>query len=264
MTSRFLSLTCLAMAPLLIGSASAVVIDNFNDESLSEYTLTRVLDNNTASNISFSATGGTLSTTVSGGVSNVPEQVLFLRDDHSLEVGQTLLIDTTITSNLATANIVNDFGIAIGTTETPAGLTTGTSGDVRASSSYLYISVRPNQDSIRAGYANNAAPVTSFTAATTENLVAQLFITRTAANSFEVGYYTTSDTKVTLDLNGASAGNEFTFTSALMGTSVGFYADVRHDQTVGFMDNLAIVPEPSSAALLGAFGLLGIMRRRRA
>lgn len=264
MTSRFLSLTRLALAPLLIGSASAVVIDDFSDGSLSEYTLTRVLDSNTASNISFSSTGGTLSTTVSGGVSNVPEQVLFLRDDYSLAVGQTLLIDTTVTSNLATAGIVNDFGIAIGTTETPAGLASGASGDTRASNSYLYISVRPNQDSIRAGYANNAAPVTSFTAATTENLVAQLFITRTATSSFEVGYYTTSATKVTLDLNGAAIGNEFTFASSLLGSAVGFYADVRHDQTVGFVDNLAIVPEPSAAVLLGAFGLLGIMRRRRA
>lgn len=264
MTSRFISLTRLALVPLLIGSASAVVIDDFNDESLSEYTLTRVLDSNTASNIAFSATGGTLSTTVSGGVSNVPEQVLFLRDDFSLAVGETLLLDTTITSNLGTANIVNDFGLAIGTTETPAGLAGGASGDTRASNSFLFVTVRPNQDSVRAGYANNAAPVTNFSSITAENLVAQLFITRTAASSFEVGYFTTSATKVTLDLNGAAEGNEFTFTSGSVGSAVGFYADVRHDQTVGFADNLAIVPEPSAAALLGAFGLLGILRRRRA
>jgi len=263
MTSRLRSLAPAVFAPILIGSANAVVIDDFSDGSLSEYTLTRVLDSNTASNISFSSTGGFLSTTVAGGVVNVPEQVLFLRDDFSLAVGQTLLLDTTITSTLATAGIVNDFGLAIGTTETPTGLAAGVSGDTRSSNSYLFISVRPNQDTVRAGYANAAAPVTSFTSATTENLVAQLYITRTATSSFEVGYYTTSATKVTLDLNGATAGNEFTFASGLVGSAVGFYADVRHDQTVSSVDNLAIVPEPS-AALLGAFGLLGIMRRRRA
>lgn len=254
-------LACVSLAPVLIATAGAVVIDDFSDESLSEYTLTRLLDNNTTSNVSFSAAGGFLSTSAAS-VTNVPEQVLLLRDDVGLAVGQTLLLDTNITTTLGTAGAVNDFGLAISTTDTPTGLTAGASGDTRTSNSYLFVTVRPSQDSVRAGVINNTTPSTGFTSATAESLVAQLFITRTTTNSFEVGYFTTAAAKVTLDLNGAAAGNAFTFTTSSLGNAIGFYADLRDTQTVSSADNLAIVPEPT-AALLGAFGLLGLMRRRR-
>lgn len=261
MTSPSRLLAAALATPLLICSAGAAVVDDFNDESLSEYTLTRVLDNNTTSNISFSATGGFLSVSAAS-VTNVPEQVLLLRSDSSLSVGETLLLDTTISSTLGTAGIVNDFGLAISTTATPTGVASGASGDTRSSNSFLFITVRPGQDTVRAGYANNASPVTSFNSATAESLVAQLFITRTATNSFEVGYITTSATEVTLDLNGAAEGNAFTFTSSSMGAAIGFYADLRDTQTVSFADNLQIVPEPS-ALLLSACGLPFLLRRRR-
>src|SRR5690606_20641348 len=85
-----------------------------------------------------------------------------------------------------------------------------------------------------------------------------LFIARTAANTFELGYYT--------DLN--DEGTRTILSTRIVsntdiGNAIGFYADIRDAGSRGSIDNLTLVPEPATA-LLGAFGAVTLILRRRA
>lgn len=251
MHSRFLPLANAVIAPFLIGSASAVVIDTFSDGSLSEYTSTRVLDNSVATaNVSFSSSTGSLVSTYDAGTA-AAEQVLLMRNDFSLAVGQTLTIDTAF----ATTGTQMDFGLAIAGA---ASITSASAGDTdtRDLNNFLAIYVRPSQDAIRVTSSNNGVVTTSAgVLATAETLVAQLFISRVTATQFTVGYIDTSAVSHdSLTLN---------FTATDLGSTLGFYSDMRTASTsLGSLDNLSIVPEPS-AALLGGLGLFALLRRRR-
>src|SRR6187402_2832471 len=111
MTSRNFA-ACLAAASLL-SPASAAVIDTFTSTMSSEFVQTRVNDNDTVSNISFNTTGGTLNATYSG--TNNFEQIVLLRNDYSLTVGQTLYAQL---SGFASAGgTTADIGIAVSSTE---------------------------------------------------------------------------------------------------------------------------------------------------
>lgn len=248
-------------------AAPVVVIDTFGDANLSEYTLTKVLDQGAGtSNISFSSPSGALSVGSAGATG--AEQVLFLRDDHSLAVGETLLADV----SGSFTNWDRDFGIAVGYTETPPGLGNGAAGDVRTS--FIEISSRAGNQI--ASYARNGSG--NLTSAvefrgtdydgesfnTTDPL--SLFITRTSANTFEVGWLQ-NDTRHVLTNNGTPF-QPYTFTDAnVPGDAVGFYSDIRTNLASApvTMDNLRIesIPEPSSLAVLAAGGLLALRRRRQ-
>ena len=83
-----------------------------------------------------------------------------------------------------------------------------------------------------------------------------LFIARTAANTFETGFYEGGVRTIVTTLNPSTA-NSADF--------VGIYADVRSAGTISANISefrIVSVPEPSTA-LLGAFGALGLLRRRR-
>jgi len=71
----------------------SLLIDDFEDSSLSEYVLTCVLDQDTARNVKFQSADGVLRITKSSGTE--PEQVLFLRDDYALAVWNMLVADLT-------------------------------------------------------------------------------------------------------------------------------------------------------------------------
>lgn len=235
----------------LIAPVTAAVVDTFSDNSLSEYTSTRVLDNGAAStDITFSsATGGLVATYGTGAAQ--AEQVLLLRNDVGLGVGQTLRVDTAI----GTTTTAMDFGLAIASTATPTSASVSDT-DTRDLVNFLAIYVRPSQDAVRVT-SSNGGVVTTATGVlgTAETLVSQLYITRVTSTQFTVGYLDTSAVSHdALTIN---------FTATNVGDAIGFYADLRATSTnLGTLDNLAIVPEPG-AALLGAFGLVGIMRRRR-
>jgi hypothetical protein len=84
-----------------------------------------------------------------------------------------------------------------------------------------------------------------------------MFIARTAYDSYEVGYYL-GGTRNVMTTRTITSGAD-------IGSSIGFYADVRSAGIVGSMDNLTmtLIPEPSTAALLGLFGLVSVFRLRR-
>ncbi|WP_193214687.1 hypothetical protein, partial [Luteolibacter marinus] len=228
MSSRVSPIAALCAMASLVAPASAVVIDTFSDSDLSEYTLTRVLDNGVAeSNIAFSSPSGSLQTTYSGTV-NQAEQVLFLRDDYTLNVGQTIFLDTAF----ATTTAQMDFGLAIGAAAATAGAS-ALDTDTRDTMDWLAVYVRPSQDAVRVTSSISGVVVTAAgVLGSGETLVSRLFITRTSATTFSAGFIDTSDvshTNVTVDFSGSSS----------IGDAVGFYADLRAvGGTLGNVDNL--------------------------
>ena len=94
----------------------------------------------------------------------------------------------------------------------------------------------------------------------TNAALSTLFIARTAVDVFELGYYDSTGRNVlaTRTIGGANAAG--------IGSSIGFYADVRSAGIVGSLDNLtlSVIPEPTSMALLTLGGVtLAWMRRKR-
>lgn len=251
MSPRSLILSGLLLTPLLSGISRAVVIDPFSDNSLSEYTSTRVLDNGaTSADVSLSSSTGSLVSTYGSGT-GAAEQVLLLRNDFSLGVGQTLSVDTLFSAT----GTQMDFGLAISGAGAITSASTGDT-DTRDLSNFLAIYLRPSQDAVRVTSSNNGVVTTGTgVLGTAETLVAQLYITRVSTRQFTVGYIDTSAVS-----HDALTVN---FTATDLGSQIGFYADLRATSTsLGSLDNLAIVPEPA-ATLLGAVGLLALLRRRR-
>src|SRR5262245_25888702 len=105
-----LLLTTLGTSSALAGPIG--LVDDFSDTSLAEYTQTAVLDNNTVRGVNFASPAGALQ---SSNIDTTPEQVLLLRGDRTLGVGETLRLDASI----AQQAVFGDIGIAVGSTATP-------------------------------------------------------------------------------------------------------------------------------------------------
>jgi hypothetical protein len=250
MTSRLTSRLAAGalLASLALGSTAAVagpigMIDDFNTPGLAEYSLFKRLDQGAGTtNISFSDAGGTFSGTSTG--TTGAEQVLFLRNDGvSLGIFEELQIDGPAT-RVGTAN---DLGLAIAVT--PTSLVGA--GDNRATADFLFISYRNNNQLNSRGFNGGVevGQVQNFGVNATK-----LFIARTGATTVDLGWY---------DGLTRNISRSVTVANASIFDNVGFYADLRNDAG-GFtgLDNLQIIPEPASIAMmLGSLGLLAMRRR---
>lgn len=240
-------------------SAATVVVDDFTDGLSSQYTLTRVLDNGIAeANISFSTTGGALRSLYTTGSTpvNQAEQVVLLRDDYSLAVGQMLTVDVSMLTGNTNAF---DFGIIVANTKTPTAATVGNT-DTRKTMQFAVSMIRPGDNSVRSFYYDGSLPTTlgSNDAVLTvdEANVSKLWIKRNTSSSISMGY--------TNNLGVDFTSRTVTTFGSGVGTAIGFYTDLRtNGATLGPFDNLTIVPEPSSAALAGLAALALAFRRRR-
>jgi hypothetical protein len=103
--------------------------------------------------------------------------------------------------------------------------------------------------------ANDAVVNTTFTTITF--VPDSLFIKKTA-NGFDLGY-----------IEGGIQSTAFSLTNTanpkiagITGSAVGVYTDARNGNYSYKLENLNVVPEPG-AALLGSFGMLALLRRRR-
>jgi hypothetical protein len=257
---KFLVLSVSAMTLGVCGAgASAAVVDDFSS-GLGAYTLSRVNDGNTTANIAFSTAGGDLRSSYSS-TPNAFEQVLLLRGDASVAVGEILIADVVGWSG--NVNYDRDLGIAVGYTATPASLSGAATGDVR--SSFVEVSIRGNNQvvSFAKSDATNLASGQIFTGSGTPALnIADplyLYIAHTGATTYEVGVGQNGVRRIV---------GSYTFSGVnVPGASVGLYSDLRTalGTTPIGLDNLRIeaIPEPTTFAAVGLAGTL-IRRRRRA
>lgn len=235
-------------------TAGPVLVDDFNDNDLSNFTSTVILNNATGFNVGFSATDGKVS---ASSTDATPEQVLFLQSSVGLDVGQTIILNTALTPT--SSGLVDDFGLAIASTATPTGLSGGATGDTRTGGTYsfLFVAARSSSNEIRSAGSNGTTNfATDVDGTIPEDSILGLFIKRTTSTTYDLGYINATNVFVPTISRTVADTN--------LGTAIGFYGDLRGATlTVGGWDNLVLIPEPS-AALLGACGMLAILRRRRA
>ncbi|TWT36478.1 Autotransporter-associated beta strand repeat protein [Posidoniimonas corsicana] len=204
----------------LTNNTMVTLVDDFNTPGLSEYAFSKVLDQGTVTNVSFSDAAGTIDVTSTG--ADGAEQVLLLRNDVTLAQGEELHID-------APSTLINrDFGLAIG--QNHADLGNGGSGDNRSAGDYLFIAWRTLAQLNGRGFNGNAEiPLEQEFEVNAE----RLFIARLANDDVELGWY-----------EGGSRFVSYTATPATTDifSNIGFYGDLRADGD-GFAgaDNLRIV-----------------------
>lgn len=243
--------------------AYPIMVDDFSDTDLSQYTLSAVNDGTGLHAVSFASPAGDL--WVSKATDTAHEQVLFLRDDYTLGIGETLMVDVTGT----VTNWDRDIGIAVGYSKTPPSLVPGATGDVRTS--YVEVSSRGNNQVV--SYARkdstNLASGQEFTGVTYSgvsftSLVDSLYITRLTANTFEVGWIDAGIQHPLQNNQVLIMPYDFTGATNVPGLAVGFYADVRAtmDSSPVGLDNLRIIPEPATMLLLGIGSFLALRRRK--
>ncbi|MBN2210794.1 MAG: PEP-CTERM sorting domain-containing protein [Sedimentisphaerales bacterium] len=233
-----------------LAQANIGLIDDFSDTDLSEYTLSKVLDAGSVSNIYMESSDGFIR--AKGDASDGAEQVLFLRDDYHLGVGETLLVD--IMDNPV---FNRDFGIVVAATKTPPSLGDPETGDVRQN----YLEVARSRTSSSASYIRTYGfdGTTNLGGATASGVSLgigpSLFIERVSLTSFNLGYIkegVATTVQTYTDINNTD-----------IGYAVGFFADLRAGTTSVALDNLRIVPEPATLAILGLGGLVALYRRKR-
>jgi hypothetical protein len=248
--SKMKKLSILLILCLLSWAAQAVLVDSFSDTSLAEYTKTVVHDGDASKVSYFQSPSGALQCKTDSNP-NI-EQILFLRDDYSVGVGQTLMVDISERSGLR-----NDIGIAVCFSATPPEVDydTGTGGYQSTRQDYCAVYVQADNDNLKGIYVNGTTAGSTIYAdgSHASSDVTQLFITRDSLTQWSLGY-----------ISGAQGVHVFatgTLDNTDIGSAIGFFTDMRNIDTVGDMDNLRIVPEPATLALLG-IGLAFIRKRK--
>jgi len=252
-------ISALILASSIGLAAQAQLIDTLTGSSLNDsYTLTPVLYSGSSTPdttaVSFAPTVNGLQ--VTGSSYNDIEQALFLQSDYSLSVGETLSVNVNYVAGGS-----QDFGLAIASTATPPAASTNPLGNTRTSLSYAFIGIRTASWHVISSGFDGATPIATTQSQPGSGTTAELFITETALNTFQMGYETTS-------VNGGAPTILTTDTfvnNAGVGSAIGFYTDVRANGTMANFTNLQITPEPSTLALcgMGLAGMFGVMSRKK-
>lgn len=192
-----------------------------------------------------------------GGSSTSAGQEVFLSDSFSLAtVGAR--ISASLGSFAGTFNASQSIGLVVASTETPTSRTNMLAFFYRA------------QTTNRLGYFfdDSFATITNVNSASSDAVnfpvlgitvnPNSIFIERTSATTYSLGSITGVNTTIHKVLTIGNGVKQVTAN----GTAVGVYSDVRVSNNVHTLTNFNHIPEPSTA-LLGALGLLGLLRRRR-
>ncbi|MBN2063172.1 MAG: PEP-CTERM sorting domain-containing protein [Sedimentisphaerales bacterium] len=227
----------LLLVLLAAAATQAAVIDDFSDGDLSDYTNTVILNNGTAAlNASvWQVNNGSLEIVTS--VYDDVEQSAFIKNGYTLNIGQELRVD--ISHNGGS----QDIGLYVGVEPTEG-----------TRKSYVSVYSRVSQDAVYSRGFNGTSEMNLKSGAYAGG-DCTLFISRDGANDYEAGFYNGTERVVIADRNGLvfGAGDSLV---------VGLYTDIRAAGTLGSFDNLAIVPEPATLALLGLGGLVAARKRK--
>jgi hypothetical protein len=216
------------------------LVDDFSG-NLSAWTATRILDANGGGSNTYTwqITGGSveIATTVFDGI----EQTALTRTDFTLGIGEELRADYSPT-NVGS----QDIGLYVGA-GTPA-------SGVRAN--YVNVYVRNNGQLFSRGF--NGTTELSLGGGSTPASISTLFIARTAADAYDLGFYDASNVRTVVSTR--------TGLSGVTGGAIGLYSDVRATGVRGNLDNvrITVIPEPMAASLAAtALGALALVRRRK-
>jgi len=210
--------------------------------------------------VSFPGSPSGLSATYLG-TGTTAEQALFLAPLNNFST--TFAVGDILTVNVAVpaSSTQMDFGLAVAAAN-PVAASSGNSYNSRTLFDWASISVRPSQSAIRANTSISGTLTTGNGVAnigSTANIT-QLFIWWNSADVFSLGYVSNSVQVIDETVTFAP--------SSTIGAEIGFYGDLRATgASLGNFSNLAIVvPEPTSLAICGMGGLLGLagwMRRKK-
>ena len=254
-----LSLICI----LALGVTSAQAVSYFNDfnngaSDLTGFITTDVLVQgaNTPPPTQWIDQSGYI--TLNRTTGTFPEQQVFLTNS-TLDIGETLRADVVVHTTTFNA----DIGLCVGATQTPpAAVYAGTNLDLRQNYFTMYLkdgsSGWGNVDFV--GTTNVAGQNGFVTGQADYPNVTGLWVTHVSQGVFNIGY--------TSSVLGDVQFRQLTGVSWDTGANpvIGLYADVRSVTTYGQVDNLRVVPEPTTA-ILAISGLIGMgliwLRKRK-
>jgi len=220
---------------LICTAVQATLIDDFSGD-LSNYTSTVILDTDPGGGANIAAwqiTGETLelNTTTYQSI----EQYAMIYNGLSLAIGEEVQLDLTHNGGS------QDLGLYVG----------GTTPTYNVRQDYIAVYGRHTGELFSRGFDGTSeyGQVGWISPA-----YEKLFIARTAVNTFEAGYYEAGVRNVMVTRTPAYANDA---------DVVGFYTDVRGAGILGNADNLTIIPEPATLALLGLGASLVLRRRKR-
>jgi len=234
-----------------IVQASVGMVDDFTSDTLDPAWTEVYL-------LSRGQTGYTYSTTTNNdqmritGYNSNAEQWGLLRDDWSLDVGETLQVDivsTTMGSNQYTqAGIMLHTGTDVGLTDLTGASPTNT---LQNKVGYINVTWRPNRKGVYTEHWTTLNVSGGTASGGITGTLAQLWIRRDTIDTYSTGYVD-------------SAGSHTLFdrvTKVHQPSTIGFYHDMRVSGEYIVYDNLKIVPEPATLVLLG-FGAMTLTFRK--
>lgn len=238
---KITTLSALMVAALALPSVtySATFGDDFSTDTSADYVYTSTFGTDTAT---WNVSGGTLNLPVTGGGAQTAN--LFY-DTATFAIGETLSVDISGPDDVYLTVSTTTFAPNVGLND-GVRLNWETDGTFRARN-----------------YTNGSGTITNFDASfdTGVSTSLTLYLTRETDNTFSAAYSSIGGAMIQLNTTGGT--EKQIFTAGDTGNGDLYIGVETWNSGVRNFDNLAVVPEPASAALLLGLGGLALAFRRR-